>query len=590
MKLTNKAMSFFDFFESLDKQGQTLVIPSMQRPPVWSSGKILGIISNQEVQYFGAITIMNKKGKLMVLDGQQRITSFLMMYKLVEEIGTEKILDSENVEESKRPFLGYIFGSKCSSDTLMNLDVNDGIKSEVHLLTEYVDNMNLLIKNFDDAIFRNLLKNTYINVDVVSSELGNSKISEYDIFTSINSDGTKLANSDLIKTFYLKKYNQKNSPIDINNTWRKMLLSIYSANLKDIDSLIVRYLMSKGTNTTKPQIFKVIKNDFSAKFPEQKEMLTKKEIISSERKSNKFIKEEVGNLKKYVMEYSAPISFKDEESSIPTLFKDYKNAFMKFIYSSGLYKPFESKAINISSKIKKADDFRNMISSCFKLLYAKEFNLSIQKYKEENIGVATEIEKAMANKIRQKTVKYLNKNVEEYIENVLDYKPFFIEEAFNNFISLISRHLKKPAYGKSLWVLIEWYISGEDEFFEYKNSFTLEHVIQSIIIKNKSGSSLKVSDKNLANSLVVLLEKDYHKSLDDEISKSLKTWDSKKTALIGLSDIKKRYYSKSKSSFTKIFLSDLSPTKLNGIALRKQYMISFFKSETLPHKKKLYNW
>ena len=160
-----------------------LTIPEYQRPYVWGEKQINRLLSDlmehnkngmsKPMYYLGSIILHNDNGKLKIIDGQQRITTALLINKIKKkevESGI-KFSSTTSIKNIKRN-LSYL-------NSIKNMDV-----------FEFRD-----VKVFDDIDFED------INVTLVITE---TEDLAYTFFETQNTGGVRLAGSDILKAHHLR--------------------------------------------------------------------------------------------------------------------------------------------------------------------------------------------------------------------------------------------------------------------------------------------------------------------------------------------------------------------------------------------------
>ena len=175
--------TYCDAIPSTDIQGQ-LFIPEYQRPYVWKERQINRLLddfieyhqntdSEKALFYLGSIIVHQDDKKLKIIDGQQRITTMLLM---------KSIIDKE-----------FKSGVQYSSTTsINNIKRNYGYLKSVHEkdIFDYADTDVLNYINFDK-----------INVTLVVT--ANEDLA-YTFFETQNTGGVRLSGSDIIKAHHLR--------------------------------------------------------------------------------------------------------------------------------------------------------------------------------------------------------------------------------------------------------------------------------------------------------------------------------------------------------------------------------------------------
>jgi len=164
-------------------QGQ-LVIPEYQRPYVWKEKQINSLLTdlveyhenksgNKPLYYLGSIIIHNDKGQLKIIDGQQRITTALLIQKIKESDFKSGIQYSSTVSINNIRY---------------NLAYLRSIKEDEIFEYRGLDVFNKI--DFDR-----------INVTLV---ITNTEDLAYTFFETQNTGGVRLSGSDILKAHHLR--------------------------------------------------------------------------------------------------------------------------------------------------------------------------------------------------------------------------------------------------------------------------------------------------------------------------------------------------------------------------------------------------
>ncbi len=177
-----------DNIPSSDICGQ-LCIPEYQRPYVWSEKQIDRLLDDfieyneskdidKALFYLGSIIIHQKKDKLNIIDGQQRITTMLLIQALInEELNTGvKYTSPVSIKNIKRNY-SYLKSVK-SKDIFKYADSN--ILNEIDLNSV---NITLVVTSTEDLA--------------------------YTFFETQNTGGVRLSGSDIIKAHHLRAISSK---------------------------------------------------------------------------------------------------------------------------------------------------------------------------------------------------------------------------------------------------------------------------------------------------------------------------------------------------------------------------------------------
>lgn len=195
-------------FGEISSNARLFVIPSYQRKYKWDKTNILELLSDlksDNKKYLGQILIKafpNQERAFTILDGQQRITTLLLLIHNLFK-NNESLLG-----EYKDVFNYLITETSPSENSNKLLSV---IKYGNNKVIDYDDNkfeeqnniINSVVKKFDKEQCKELLSKIR-NIWFTIVKFSNSQ-SEYRIFEKINSTGLSLSTGDLLRNYLLMK-------------------------------------------------------------------------------------------------------------------------------------------------------------------------------------------------------------------------------------------------------------------------------------------------------------------------------------------------------------------------------------------------
>ncbi|MBZ7985579.1 DUF262 domain-containing protein [Campylobacter sp. Cr9] len=241
---------------SLNKINKSIVIPIYQRLYEWDTWQIrtlLDDILNANEEYFiGTITASLKDDELVIIDGQQRLSTifFLCAYMCYEN---NKMMKAEG--EFANAFNFAYLENECRFKMPLREDIVDAIWDyDFHNLGENIDNAFKTFKEYfkdndKSKLNEKLFKNIRINLVILDGiNCGN-------YFININSNSQALNESDILKSFLLKlvrddekyfKYSnilnecmQINKIADFDTKYEALSISkILISNFKEYKSII----------------------------------------------------------------------------------------------------------------------------------------------------------------------------------------------------------------------------------------------------------------------------------------------------------------------------------------------------------------
>jgi len=253
-----------DFLSATKTQ---FVIPVYQRNYDWSTGQckqllddILEVGSNKKMSahFIGSIVYIHddvytvtRIKELVVIDGQQRLTTltliYLALYSLAKELKNEDL-----VNEISETYLINKFSSDAEKLKLRPTENND--KALKYLLrsddaeeylefSKIVDNFNYfkerITKENHQVVMAGLAKLMFVEVS-----LDREKDDPQRIFESLNSTGLELSQSDLIRNYILMGLNRKDQNKIYQNYWEviEKLAKDEALNVSHVSDFIRDYL------------------------------------------------------------------------------------------------------------------------------------------------------------------------------------------------------------------------------------------------------------------------------------------------------------------------------------------------------------
>ena len=264
--------------ELLREKGKKFIIPEYQRPYRWTKDEcetlwndILGVFyngGNIEEYFLGSIVAFErKKSELEIIDGQQRITTFTLLFRAFYEClktGTAKVAPLFLVEFGKCVWeidlkKGLIFNnphliSKVATDAnnhilknILSKDIN--IPLIMANNSNYAQNYIFFSKKLEEFIKKDPLRFEELCEMFLEQKLFilfvvcDSQESAMTIFNTLNSRGLPLSNADILKGYIYKNKKDKKDKEKFANDWKDIESKIEeSENVKDLDFLFLQYM------------------------------------------------------------------------------------------------------------------------------------------------------------------------------------------------------------------------------------------------------------------------------------------------------------------------------------------------------------
>jgi uncharacterized protein with ParB-like and HNH nuclease domain len=253
--MTNRVINELSLMDFLLEN--KFVVPDFQREYSWSIEKAQEfkefILEQNKIVFFGNIVLLNdgEKGKFNIIDGQQRVTTSLILLLAIYKRIPAKIEKGSILSKMSNNIFAIIEKLNNSDDKWSSND-----NKSIDKIISFVTNCDSKIKS---PHYRKIEKtfnyfyNDFLNseniVDVYTriSELVFNKIVTSDeeealnIFINLNSKGTPLSRSDIIKSKFFNKAIDDSEKEKIKNFWEKIIEELGSDKL---DKFFLFYLNS----------------------------------------------------------------------------------------------------------------------------------------------------------------------------------------------------------------------------------------------------------------------------------------------------------------------------------------------------------
>ena len=210
------------FFEFLEQKKTIFNIPVYQRNYEWSKEQCAQLFNDVQniieddfnrKHFLGTIVYVDERGpklskNFIIIDGQQRITSFMLFLKAVADLSEDEELYNEILDD-------YLLNPRSEENDKLKLK---SVEKDRIIFRQVIENkpVSLISKIFENyQYFKECLENSPYEpkqffdalsvIEIVYIELNGNDDSENPqiIFESINSTGLSLTASDLIRNFLL---------------------------------------------------------------------------------------------------------------------------------------------------------------------------------------------------------------------------------------------------------------------------------------------------------------------------------------------------------------------------------------------------
>ena len=222
--------------------GKFFLIPDFQRPYSWQAENIKSFLEDLEAcvgvdknHFFGSVVYVNEGNASSIIDGQQRVTTVLLMltaiFHLVELEPILSKIPSEAIKEkylyNKYEYTGEANRIKLKTVTTDNIIFEKIFNNDELTVAEKQSKLYLAYEEFKSYFSRRKNLDSYIDAlthfEIVTIALDARDDNPQRVFESINSTGKPLTDGDKIRNFALM-LNQ--------NQMRKYVLTKYWANIE----------------------------------------------------------------------------------------------------------------------------------------------------------------------------------------------------------------------------------------------------------------------------------------------------------------------------------------------------------------------
>lgn len=268
------------------------VIPRFQRPYSWDSENISDfwndvVVSASSDYFIGSMVVYTLSGKLGVVDGQQRLTTIMILLSCLRDSlaengfkdqseGLHKLIERENIENQKEFVLQTQSSYPYFQDQVLSQE-STGVPIKVHKEEERIkgahDQFNRLISHMLKSVENDptlaekkkklekqkrlvSIRDSLLSLKLILVIL-DSEEDAYLIFETLNTRGKDLALADLVKNHFTKTLKHKNKGLDqVSLNWTKVRETIEGKRELDTDTFIYHWWLSKYDYTAQKKIYK----------------------------------------------------------------------------------------------------------------------------------------------------------------------------------------------------------------------------------------------------------------------------------------------------------------------------------------------
>jgi len=275
------AINLVQYLEQSDTQ---FIVPVYQRNYDWKEenckqlfNDIVNIHLHSKANHFiGSIVDISKsdvqmvsKKEFLIIDGQQRITTSILLLKAIFDLSTDNIIkeiineryliNKHARNDEDRIKLKPVARDNITFTKLINNDL-ENIDTSSNIYINYDHFKKLITKSIEDSKFTiSQLYTAFERLWIVCVRLKHNEDDPQLIFESINSTGKALQSSDLIRNYILMGKENKEQEIYYTNYWLHIEKNLANNN-EQISNFFYHYLiMKKRASFTKPMLYEIFK-------------------------------------------------------------------------------------------------------------------------------------------------------------------------------------------------------------------------------------------------------------------------------------------------------------------------------------------
>ena len=234
--------------------------------------------------YMGPIVLCENQNELSIVDGQQRLTSFTLLFIFLNHLQNSLL---NIAEDFRQDFSNYIFVKKAGKKTLViNIDRRNNLIEELYKNPNYIyteieesmigENNEESLENikgrYDDIvrffppelnnesvlpIFIEWLLNRVVIVEIKAYDLENA----YTIFETMNDRGLSLNPTEILKAYLLSNIKDENLSEEANEVWKEMINKLQNTIGQDSDLDFFRAWFRGKYALTKRATYKGAENE-----------------------------------------------------------------------------------------------------------------------------------------------------------------------------------------------------------------------------------------------------------------------------------------------------------------------------------------
>ncbi|WQZ78080.1 DUF262 domain-containing protein [Helicobacter pylori] len=267
--------------------GTIFSIPVYQRNYTWEEGNcekllqdIVGISQNKKTHFMGSITYilhffddeksLRKLQEFVIIDGQQRVTTIMLLLKAIEtkipNEGIKKEIDGLLNLSRQKLRLKPIKSDKEAFDLVMQ-----NRSHEIQGVSHIKNNYKFFTKELDNYISKGYrieeIYGAFLRLKIVAIGLELGEDDPQVVFESINATGVQLKGLDLIRNYLMMGENSDNQNRLYDTYWVPLENWLGEKDLNDFIKTYLRIYLEKKLSEGEREVYYALKDHHREKFP-----------------------------------------------------------------------------------------------------------------------------------------------------------------------------------------------------------------------------------------------------------------------------------------------------------------------------------
>lgn len=419
----------------------------------WSESHTQKDVANYDRYYMGPIVLFQEDAEFSIVDGQQRLTSFILLmiylnhkckdilgvsdkykgYIYSDYFGTESY--NINIDE-RNPILDVLYNDYELNDSIID---NESAKNILYRYNDIVElfPINLLEKNVL-LLFTNWLTEKLVFIEILTQ----TSESAYTIFETMNDRGLNLSQTELLKSFLLSNVKVEEKIKELDELWKKKIRLL---NVIDNDQDFFKaWLRAKYAITIRTTEKGAANEDFE-KIGTRFSTWTQENTKSREGVDSKLLldlkdPDSFYFFVKSDFDFFSDIYLKLKNLEITDKLPEHRFRLMSYRgISSSLSYPL------LLASLKKTDDENTINKKISCIVNFLDCFASYRLLLDEPITHSS-IRNAIYIKIKDFRNNEIEQLVEKLIKETSEYKSKFLEESYTRFDSTSSKYILSRLY------------------------------------------------------------------------------------------------------------------------------------------------